>query len=35
MTWDAFGEDAVMGPQQVIAIWQAMLSQWERENLEG
>ncbi len=23
--WDAFGEDAVMGPEEAIAIWQAMI----------
>lgn len=23
--WDAFGEDAVMGPKELIAVWEAMI----------
>ena len=32
--WDTFGEDAVMGPHELIAIWRAMLSQLRKEALD-
>lgn len=35
VAWDAFGDDATMGPQEVLAIWRAMITAALAEREEG